>query len=90
MKMQTGMRVEVDVWRSYRALCSRERLRPSLIVEEFLRLVLETDSAVGFLSLLRVLLRFMQKVLMLTLGCFWIGILVGSATSMLQEKIKHL
>ena len=53
MKMQTGMRVEVEVWRAYRALCSRERLRPSVPVEEFLRLALENDSAVGFLTLVR-------------------------------------
>ena len=50
MKLQTGVRVEAEVWRAYRALCSRERLRPSLPVEEFLRLVLENGSALGFLS----------------------------------------
>jgi len=53
MKMQTGMRVEADVWRAYRALCSRERLRLSMPVEEFLRLALENDSALGFLTLVR-------------------------------------
>jgi len=53
MKMQTGMRVEVEVWRAYRVLCSRERLRPSVPVEEFLRLALENGSALGFLTLVR-------------------------------------
>lgn len=53
MKMQTGIRVEAEVWRAYRALCSRDRLRPSVPVEEFLRLVLEHDSAAGFLTLIR-------------------------------------
>jgi hypothetical protein len=53
MKMQTGMRVESEVWREYRALCSRERLRPSRPVEEFLRLALENGSALGFLGIAR-------------------------------------
>jgi hypothetical protein len=53
MKMQTGMRVEVEVWRSYRVLCSRDRLRPSVPVEEFLKLVVESDSALGVLTLVR-------------------------------------
>jgi hypothetical protein len=53
MKMQTGMRVEVEVWRAYRALCSRERVRPSGPVEEFLKLALENGSSLGFLELLR-------------------------------------
>jgi len=53
MKLQTGVRVEAEVWREYRALCGRERLRPSLPVEEFLRLVLENGSALGFLTVMR-------------------------------------
>ena len=51
--MQTGMRLEAEVWQPYRALCYRDRLRPSLPVEEFLRLVLENDSTLGFLTLVR-------------------------------------
>jgi hypothetical protein len=53
MKMQTGIRLEAEVWQAYRALCSRERLRPSMPVEEFLRLVLENGSALGFLGIAR-------------------------------------
>jgi hypothetical protein len=48
-----GMRVETEVWRAYRALCGREHLRPSLPVEEFLKIVLENGSASGFLGVLR-------------------------------------
>lgn len=51
--MQTGVRLEAEVWRTYRTLCHRERLRPSLPVEEFLRLVLENGSALGFLGIVR-------------------------------------
>jgi hypothetical protein len=69
MKMQTGMRVEVEVWRLYRALCSQDRLRPSVPVEEFLKLFVENDSALGFLTLVRGLLRPARKVLKLTLWC---------------------
>jgi hypothetical protein len=54
MKMQIGVRVESEVWRAYRALCGRERLRPSVPVEEFLRLVLENGSALGLLAVMRV------------------------------------
>ena len=53
MKLQTGVRVEAEVWRAYRALCGRERLRPSVPVEEFLRLALENGSALGFLAVVR-------------------------------------
>ncbi len=53
MKQQTGIRVDAEVWRAYRALCSREKLRPSLPIEEFLRLVLENDSASSLLSMMR-------------------------------------
>ncbi len=53
MKRQTGVRVEAEVWAAYRAVCSREKLRPSLPIEEFLRLVLENDSASRVLSMMR-------------------------------------
>jgi len=53
MKRQTGVRVDAEVWQAYRALCSREKLRPSLPIEEFLRLVLENESASSLLSMMR-------------------------------------
>ncbi len=53
MKRQTGVRVEAEVWGGYRAVCSRERLRPSFPVEEFLRLVLEDGSASSVLRMMR-------------------------------------
>ena len=53
MKRQTGVRVEAEVWGAYRAVCTREKLRPSLPIEEFLRLVLENDSASSLLSMMR-------------------------------------
>ena len=49
MKMQTGILLETELWRTYRALCSQERLRPSIPVEEFLKLALKNGSARGFL-----------------------------------------
>ena len=53
MKRQTGVRVEAEVWQAYRALCSREKLRPSLPIEEFLRFVLEYDSVSSVLGTMR-------------------------------------
>lgn len=53
MKQQTGVRVDAEVWRAYRALCGREKMRPSVPIEEFLRLVLENDSALSLLRLMR-------------------------------------
>lgn len=53
MKQQTGVRVDAEVWRAYRELCSREKLRPSRPIEEFLRLVLENDSASSLLGWMR-------------------------------------
>jgi len=53
MKVQTGVRVEAEVWAGYRALCGRERLRPSLPMEEFLRFVLESGSALGAMSVMK-------------------------------------
>ena len=53
MKRQTGVRVDAEVWQAYRALCSREKLRPSLPIEEFLRRVLENESASSLLSMMR-------------------------------------
>ena len=53
MKLQTGVRVEAELWRAYRVVCGRERLRPSQPIEGFLRLVVDGDSAVGLLNLVR-------------------------------------
>jgi len=53
MKMQAGFRVEAEVLQAYRALCSREKLRSSVPIEEFLKVVLDKDSASGFLTLIR-------------------------------------
>ena len=53
MKLQTGVRVDAEVWRSYRMLCRREKLRASQPIEEFLRLVVENDSAQSLLSMMR-------------------------------------
>ena len=50
MKMQTGIRVDSELWGAYRLICGREKLRPSRPVEEFLRLVVDSDSV---LSLMR-------------------------------------
>ena len=47
------MRVDADVWGAYRKLCSREKVRPSRPIEEFIRLVLENNSALSLLSMMR-------------------------------------
>ncbi len=53
MKKQTGVRVEASLWEAYRELCSRQRLRPSQPIEEFLRLVVDEGSALNLLRLMR-------------------------------------
>jgi hypothetical protein len=53
VKRQTGVRVDSELWLAYRAVCGREKLRPSEPIEEFLRLVVDEDSAVGLLRLIR-------------------------------------
>jgi hypothetical protein len=53
MKVQTGVRIDSEVWRAYRRLCARDKIRPSLPIEEFLRLVVTNDSAISLLSVIR-------------------------------------
>ena len=53
MRLQTGVRVEADVWGAYRKVCSREGVRPYRPIEEFLRLVVDTDSASSLLTMMR-------------------------------------
>jgi hypothetical protein len=53
VKRQTDARVEAGLWEAYRELCRRQRLRPSQPIEEFLRLVVDEDSALNLLRLMR-------------------------------------
>lgn len=53
MRVQTGVRFDGELWGAYRLLCGREKLRPSGPIEEFLRLVVEADSAVSLLTMMR-------------------------------------
>jgi hypothetical protein len=45
--------VEADVWQTYREVCSREKLRPSRPIEDFLRIVVDSESALGTLNMMR-------------------------------------
>jgi hypothetical protein len=47
------MRIDAEVWVAYRKLCSREKLRPYRPIEEFLRLVVDSDSASSLLTMMR-------------------------------------
>jgi hypothetical protein len=53
LKKQTGVWIDVHVWDAYKALCSREKLRPSEPIEEFLRLILQTGSALSVSSMVQ-------------------------------------
>lgn len=53
LKKQTGIWVDAPVWEAYRSLCSREKVRPSESVEEFLRLVVQNGSALKVLNMMR-------------------------------------
>ena len=51
--MQTGVRVDSELWHAYRLLCRREKLRPSKAIEEFLRVMVDADSVMSVLGLMR-------------------------------------
>ena len=53
MKMQTGMRIESEVWQAYRALCSQERVCPSQPIEDLLKIAVENGSALSFLTIMK-------------------------------------
>ena len=99
LRLQTGVRVEADVWRAYRAICKRDRQRPSRPIEEFLSLIVESDSAFSVLRLMREALRFRvdgyeayARVLLdwYTHGKFWIEISEHgvSVESLLLDDLK--
>ncbi|MGA3192650.1 MAG: hypothetical protein ABSD73_09100 [Candidatus Bathyarchaeia archaeon] len=53
MKKQTGFWVDAQVWEAYRGLCSREKLRPSEPIEQYLRVILQYGSALTVLNMIR-------------------------------------
>ena len=53
MKKQTGIRVEAELWKTYRELCRQQKLRPSQPIEDFLQIAVNEDSAVSLLRLMR-------------------------------------
>jgi hypothetical protein len=53
MKQQTNLWIEVEVWRAYRELCRGEKLRSSVPLEEFLKVVVENGSPSGVLNMMR-------------------------------------
>ena len=53
MKKQTGVWIDVQVWDAYKVLCGREKLRPSEPIEQYLKLILETGSAVAVSSMVQ-------------------------------------
>jgi hypothetical protein len=99
LRLQTGVRVEADVWRAYRAICKRDKQRPSRPIEEFLRLIVEGDSALSLLRLMREASRFRVdgheayvRVLLdwYTHGKFWIEVSGQdvSVESLLLDALK--
>lgn len=53
MKKQTGVWIDAQVWSAYRSLCTGEKLRPSEPLEEFLKLVLQSGSALTVLNMMQ-------------------------------------
>jgi hypothetical protein len=101
MKLQTGVRVEAELWRAYRVVCGRERLRPSQPIEGFLRLVVDGDSAVGLLNFVRGAVKSRSegydayaRVLLdwFTHGKFWLDVSGEdvSVESLLLETLKSV
>lgn len=53
MKKQTGIWVDGQIWRAYRDLCARERVRPAEPIEEYVRFVLRNGSALAVLNMMQ-------------------------------------
>lgn len=53
MKKQTGVWIDAQVWEAYRVLCSHEKLRPSEPIEEYLKLILQTGSALAVSNMMQ-------------------------------------
>jgi hypothetical protein len=53
LKKQTGVWIDAQVWSAYKVLCGREKLRPSEPIEEYLRLILQTGSALSVSSMMQ-------------------------------------
>jgi hypothetical protein len=53
LKKQTGVWIDAQVWEAYRGLCSREKLRPSEPIEEYLRVILRNGSALTVLNMIQ-------------------------------------
>jgi hypothetical protein len=53
LKKQTGIWIDAQVWEAYRGLCSREKLRPSEPIEEYLRVILQNGSALAVLNMVQ-------------------------------------
>jgi hypothetical protein len=47
------MWIDAQVWEAYRGLCSREKLRPSEPIEEYLRVILQNGSALTVLNMIQ-------------------------------------
>ena len=53
LKKQTGIWIDGQVWRAYRDLCGREKLRPAEPIEEYVRFVLRNGSALAVLNMMQ-------------------------------------
>ena len=49
MKVQTGIRIESEAWQNYKLICKKEKVHPAQPIEDFLRSVIDNDSAHGIL-----------------------------------------
>jgi hypothetical protein len=99
LKKQTGVWIDAQVWEAYRSTCSREKLRPSEPIEEFLKLILQTGSALtvsnmmqgmakarsqGLEAYTRVLLNWYRN------GKYWISLSDGDEASVETMLLKAL
>jgi len=53
VKLQVGVRVDGEVWGAFKSVCKNEEVREGVVVEGFLRVVLEDGSALGVLRMLQ-------------------------------------
>jgi hypothetical protein len=57
MKKQTGMVIDSQIWKAYRGLCKREKLRPSEAIIEFLGLVLRNGSPLAVVNMMKLMVK---------------------------------
>ena len=58
MRLQTGLRVDANLWGAYREVCRREGVRPYQPIEEFLKSAVENNSTAALVHIVQEAAKF--------------------------------